>query len=66
MEQFQYHLKKTHTVIHTRDDLITCGNYLFKAAPKMLMDVMLENYGAGPDDDIINIEIRAKHTAYLF
>jgi len=53
------------SVISTSSDLIKWGNYLFKSAPKMITDVMLQNYGTDPDGDIINLGLATQYTNHL-
>ncbi|GAB4224411.1 MAG: hypothetical protein Tsb005_21530 [Gammaproteobacteria bacterium] len=52
-------------IISTRGDLIKWGNYLFKSAPKVIRDAMLENYGVDPDGDIINLGFATADTRHL-
>lgn len=53
------------SVISTRDDLIKWGNYLFKAAPKVIRDTMLKNYGTDSDGDIINLGLNTQISTHL-
>ena len=42
-------------VISTISDLVKWGEYLFKKAPRLIVDRMFKNYGKDPDGDIINL-----------
>jgi hypothetical protein len=53
------------SVISTANDLIKWGKYLFKQAPKIVVETMLKNYGTDSDSDIINLGLGTQHTKYL-
>jgi CubicO group peptidase (beta-lactamase class C family) len=42
-------------VISTISDLKKWANYLFNKAPKLIVDLMLKNYGLDSDGDVINL-----------
>lgn len=49
-------------VISTASDLIKWGEYLFKQAPRSIVNIMLKNYGKDPDGDIINLGLGTMDT----
>ncbi len=52
-------------VISTRDDLMKWGNYLFKFAPKLIRETMLQDYGSDSDGDLINLGLNTQSTTHL-
>ncbi len=49
-------------IISSVSDLIKWGEYLFKQAPKPIVNTMLKDYGKDPDGDIINLGLTTMDT----
>lgn len=49
-------------IISTVSDLVKWGKYLFKQAPKPIVNIMLKDYGMDPDGDIINLGLGTMDT----
>lgn len=52
-------------VISTPGDLVKWGRYLFKSAPKVIVNAMLEDYGTDPDGDVLNLGLSTTETSGL-